>query len=411
MKVWIVNPYGSLPGEAWREYRSAMLAEAYARAGHEVTWWLSNFEHRSKTFRGDGYEERQLENGVNVRIVPTTAYSGHVSLARIRSERNFARNLAQHVRLDPKDKADLIVLAEPSIFYGKFIVEMARSIGAELVADVIDIWPEVFAMILPRPLQGLERVLLAPLYMRRAAILRSCTGIVGVSEDYREIGVRAAPGVPSAVSYWGVDVARVRAAIDSESGEVLQKLGLDAKKPGEVWVIYAGTLGAGYDMESIIQAARAECLVGKSVKFLFAGDGPQRGLLESVCKLPTGNIVYLGRLDPEDLNLIYKYCDIGLSTYLARSTVSMPIKFYDYLAAGIAIVNSLEREIGRLIADHHLGKQYVPGDAESLATAIAVLVDDHASLAVCKENSAALAPKFDQYMQHDAFVKFTESLV
>lgn len=410
MKVWIVNPYGSLPGEAWREYRSAMLAEAYARAGHEVTWWISNFEHRSKTFRSEGYAEQRLETGVNVRIVPTTAYKSHVSVARIRSERNFARHIAERVKANPQDKADLVVLAEPSIFYGKYIVEMARGIGAKLVADIIDIWPEVFAMILPKPLRPFERLLLAPLYMRRAAILRACDGIVGVSEDYRDVGVRSAPSVPSDVSYWGVDVAQMRSAMAAENGGVLQKLGLAPKQPDEVWVIYAGTLGAGYDMESILKAARSERLRGKPVKFLFAGDGPQRGMLESACGEPGGNVVYLGRLDPNDLNLIYKYCDVGLSTYLAHSTVSMPIKFYDYLAAGMATVNSLEREIQRLIANQQLGRQYVPGNADSLAAAIETLVSDRKLLGHCKANSATLAPRFDQYVQHDAFVRFTETL-
>lgn len=410
MKVWIVNPYGSLPGEAWREYRSAMLAEAFARAGHEVTWWLSNFEHRSKKFRCVDYREQQLETGVNVRIVPTTPYTSHVSMARIRSERNFAKNVAARVRANPRDKADLVVLAEPSIFYGKAIVEMARDIGAKLVADIIDIWPEVFAMVLPKPLRPFERLLLAPLYMRRASILRACDGIVGVSEDYRDIGVRAAPSTPSAVSYWGVDVAKMRAAMAQENGGVLRKLGLAEKAPDEVWVIYAGTLGAGYDMESILKAAGSERLRGKPVKFLFAGDGPQRAMLESACAQPGGNVVYLGRLDPDDLNLMYKYCDIGLSTYLAHSTVSMPIKFYDYLAAGIATVNSLEREIQRLIAGKQLGRQYAPGDADSLAQAVEALVTDRALLDACKTNAAELAPRFDQYLQHDAFVRFAESL-
>lgn len=410
MKVWIVNPYGSLPGEAWREYRSAMLAEAYARAGHEVTWWISNFEHRSKKFRSEGYTEQRLETGVNVRIVPTTPYSSHVSVARIRSERNFAKYIAERVKANPQDKADIVVLAEPSIFYGKYVVDMARGIGAKLVADIIDIWPEVFAMILPKPLRPFERMLLAPLYLRRSAILRACQGIVGVSEDYRDVGVRSAPSVPSDVSYWGVDVGQMRAAMAAEDGGVLRKLGLEPKKPDEVWVIYAGTLGAGYDMESILTAARSERLRGKPVKFLFAGDGPQRGMLENACAERGGNVVYLGRLDPNDLNLIYKYCDIGLSTYLAHSTVSMPIKFYDYLAAGMATVNSLEREIQRLIANQQLGRQYLPGNADSLAAAIEALEADRGLLGTCKANSAALAPRFDQYLQHDAFVRFTETL-
>ncbi|WP_026131874.1 glycosyltransferase family 4 protein [Pandoraea sp. B-6] len=410
MKVWIVNPYGSLPGEAWREYRSAMLADAFARAGHEVTWWISNFEHRSKKFRCEGYSERALDSGVKVRIVPTTTYRSHVSVDRIRSERTFACNVAKIAAQTPENKPDIVVLAEPSVFYGKPIVKMAKQFGAKLVADIIDIWPEVFAMILPKAVRPLERLLLAPLYRRRASILKACDGIVGVSEDYRLVGHRAAPSMPSDVSYWGVDVAMMREAMQRENGEVHEKLGLPPKAPGEVWVIYAGTLGAGYDMASILAAAESPRLAGKPVKFLFAGDGPQRPLLEAAGAKTGTNVVYLGRLDPNDLNLLYKYCDIGLSTYLAHSTVSMPIKFYDYLAAGVATINSLDREIKRLIADHELGMQYTPGDGDSLAKAIATLASDPERLARCKANAARLGPRFDQYLQHDAFVRFAEGL-
>lgn len=410
MKVWIVNPYGSLPGEAWREYRSSMLAEAFARAGHDVTWWISSFEHRSKTFRSQKYTELRLPSGVHVRIVPTTAYRRHVSIARIRSEHTFARNVAQIAERWPSDKPDMVVLAEPSVFYAKPIVKMAKRFNAKLVADILDIWPEVFAMTLPKPLRPLQRLLLAPLYCRRAATLRACDGIVGVTEDYRLIGHKSARSVPSEVSYCGVDVNAMREAMQRETGEISAKLRLPAKSAGDVWVIYAGTLGAGYDMASILAAAESATLVGKPVKFLFAGDGPQRPLLEAAGSKANSNVVYLGRLDPDDLNLLYKYCDIGLSTYLAHSTVSIPIKFYDYLAAGIATVNSLDREIKRLIREHELGMQYTPGDGNSLAHAINALVTDQARLNRCKANAAALAPQFDQYLQHDAFVRFAEKL-
>src|SRR5258708_1183278 len=81
MRVWIVEPYGSIPGEAWREYRYALAGRAFAAAGHEVIWWVANFEHRYKKFRTDGtWEDRVVTPGFTVRIVPTTGYSSHVSL-------------------------------------------------------------------------------------------------------------------------------------------------------------------------------------------------------------------------------------------------------------------------------------------------------------------------------------------
>ena len=47
-KVWIVNPYGTLPTEEWSEYRSFKLARELINREYEVTIWMSNFEHRKK---------------------------------------------------------------------------------------------------------------------------------------------------------------------------------------------------------------------------------------------------------------------------------------------------------------------------------------------------------------------------
>ena len=29
MKIWLINPYGTLPGEGWRDWRFTMLADAW----------------------------------------------------------------------------------------------------------------------------------------------------------------------------------------------------------------------------------------------------------------------------------------------------------------------------------------------------------------------------------------------
>ena len=38
--IWLVNPYGPIPGEGWRAYRFNLLGEALAKAGYNVVWCL-----------------------------------------------------------------------------------------------------------------------------------------------------------------------------------------------------------------------------------------------------------------------------------------------------------------------------------------------------------------------------------
>ncbi|MBR1921951.1 MAG: glycosyltransferase WbuB, partial [Kiritimatiellae bacterium] len=87
MRVWIENPFDGLPVEGHRPQRYWLMAEAFARAGHAVTLWTSDFSHATKLPR------RLTQAGPDafaLRLVATRPYARNVSLARIRSHRAYA---------------------------------------------------------------------------------------------------------------------------------------------------------------------------------------------------------------------------------------------------------------------------------------------------------------------------------
>ena len=51
MTVWIQNPFDNLPCEGYRKQRYWLMAEAFARAGHSVVLWTSDFSHGAKAPR------------------------------------------------------------------------------------------------------------------------------------------------------------------------------------------------------------------------------------------------------------------------------------------------------------------------------------------------------------------------
>ena len=85
MHVWLINPYGPLPGEGWRDYRFTYAARALAARGHEVTWWTAAFDHHTKRFR-----EQPSVSGFSIALIPTPAYDRNISLGRLWFERTFA---------------------------------------------------------------------------------------------------------------------------------------------------------------------------------------------------------------------------------------------------------------------------------------------------------------------------------
>ena len=406
--VWIVNPYGSLPTEAWATYRSTMLAETLAARGYEVTQFISNFEHRSKTYRQAAPGGIQVRQGYRIELVPAPRYDRHISLARIRYEREYARRLRDATADRPRP--DVVVLAEPSLFYyGILLRPLLLRARRGLVLDVIDIWPELFALAIPAPLRPLSKPLLAPFFWWRRRLFRRASAIVATSRDYLSIAAALIERpVPLEVVYWSYD-SRPPASSPESVSDVVARL-VAAKGPNDIWALYAGTLGDNYDIPAILELARtlpAALRPGISLKVIVAGDGP----LAEVCRQASGtDLVFVGRLGAADMAAMFRHADIALATYRGESTVAMPIKAFDYLRHGLPIVNSLGRDLGALVRERHVGLNYAPGSAASLSAAVERLARDAGLRARMSASAKQLAETFAPDRQYAKFADLIDRL-
>lgn len=396
MNVWIVNPYGTLPSEGWREYRSAMLARALAARGCTVRWWISDVEHRSKQRRATGLVDPLLPSEVVVEIVPARAYRRNISLGRVLYERSFGDGFARATRDLPAP--DLIVLADPSLFFAGPIVRYARRAGIPFVLDVLDLWPELFAILLPASLRGLGAWLFAPLYRRRDRLVQQAAAVVTVTADYMaEVTRRVAPAKGEVV-YLGVDRATLRPpGPDYRAGATLQ-------------LIYAGTLGEAYDMFTILGAIERLVQAGQPVRFTIAGDGPWQAQVRTLAKQYPQHIAFLGQVPADSLAEHYAAAHVGLASYAPGSTVSMPVKLFDYMAAGLATIGSMEGEAGALLRAG-AGASYRAGSVDALVAAIDRYIADPAALAKARTFSLQKAADFDQNTQHARFAKLVETII
>jgi glycosyltransferase involved in cell wall biosynthesis len=401
MQVWIVCPYGPIPGEGWREFRCTMAARALEADGHQVVWWTSVFEHRSKQFRNTTWEDRRVTGNFTVRLVPTTGYTSHVGLARIRSEQTFARNVKS--RALGEQAPDVIVLSEPALFTSKHILEYARRRNVPVMVDIGDLWPELFDILLPKPIRALGRIVFSPLYRRRRKLLEQVRGYVAVTKDYLAIMQATVRQANAEVAYWGVDVAGVQASIQAPGPT--PPLGEARGGKAEVFAIYAGTLGDNYDIRSMLRAAELLLEAAVPVRLVIAGAGPLESFVRTTIEMrKLTNVTYLGSLPADVLARLYAKCDIALSTYVEASPVAMPIKAFDYLAAGLPMVNSLRRDLGEIVLEQDVGVQYEPENPASLAAGIRRLVEDPSMRARQRANALRLAPAFDWRLQYAHYV-------
>lgn len=405
MRVWIVNPYGTLPSEGWREYRSLLLARALAEHGHEVTWWISSFEHRSKSYRGHGkLSDPLLPAGVRVIGVNSTPYHRNISLQRIRYEISYGREFARMA--ESETPPDVIVMGDPALFFGAPVLRYRERVGCKLILDVIDLWPELFTVALPKVLQPLGHLIFSPLYTRRRNLVRHCDGVAAVSQDYLKVALQGQTiRIPSLVAYLGIDVEKLRSlplnyVLDAQLRKFRANHALVA--------VYAGTLGDAYDMDLLIEAVAKVAQQGHGIAFVIAGDGPRKSDIEACAKKYPHHLIFLGALPSDDLKTLYKNADVGLMTYVSGSTVAMPVKFFDYIAGGLAVINSLERDVDFIISENKLGQNYIASDVSDFLRLLRHYVDNKQELAAAKSNSETIAFDFDCRRQHELYSEFIE---
>jgi len=408
MRVWLINPYGPIRGEGWRDYRFVMLGDALARAGHDCVWWTSNFSHHFKRFRSAAWADIQVRDGFVIRLVPTTGYKSNVSAGRVLRDAVFAWRTYRRGRvLDPPD---CVFYSESPLCLGFAGQKLAAHHGVPVVFDQMDLWPELFEPVFPKWSRALVRLALAPIYESRRRVYERLDAVVSLAGSYLEVPLREAPALqnrPHGVFYNGIDVVLFRALMNGTS------VGGDpwpAKGEKDVWAVFAGSLGVSYDIGALIEAARRTATGAPNLRIIVAGDGPLRPDVEAYAGRSGSNLSYTAALRTEDLCRLYRQCDIGLCTYSARSNVEMPDKFYDYTAAGLAVINSLPGDVRRVIQERGLGLQYRAGDGEDLANALASLVSDAQARRRMAHSAFEVGMTYDRHVQYGALVQFLVSL-
>lgn len=376
-----------------------MLARALAKRGHEVTWFISNFEHRSKSFRNWTKNDIALP-GVSVVCLSARPYSSNISLQRVVYEHSFGISFRRTVSLF--DKPDCVILAEPSTFYGHVVYSYCKINSIPIVIDVLDLWPEMFVSVLPKMLHWARRVIFYPFYNRRKRLFQSAAGIVGCTRAYTAIA-KDQSACPVETVYLGVDV---RAIQDSLGRSDLDEL--IAPFAG-VTFVYAGTLGEKYDIPTVVSAF--EQLIDKcNIRLVIAGAGPCDAIIRDFAGRFPGSVIFLGEVPMDQLPALYARSDVGICCYSPGSTVEMPVKFFDYLAAGLAVLTSLGGEIGEIV-DRGVGLTYTPNDVVSLVRAIESVILNKTQLERMKARSRTISCEYDQAEQHERFAKFVECVV
>jgi len=422
LSIWIVNPFDDIPGEGLPPLRYWSLARVLAGRGHEVVWWSADWSHRRKESRTPprGLEE---EEGFAVRLVAVRPYRKNISLGRLRSHRDFGRSFeriaTELVAAGRLDRPDVILASLPPLEGPEAATRLARRLDATLVVDVMDVWPDTFARLLPGP-EWLRKTL-SPLFLgrltaRRRAIVDAADALSSCAESYfAQIPEATVGDRPRHVCHLGAWVAEFppppRVIHHVPSGEAGAGPASGTARP--LACVYAGSLEAGQDLDTLLAAVRQLSAESVPATIHVAGMGRLEPALRAAAEASSGScrLKMHGLLGRSDYVRLLSQCDVGLVLVKPESLVAVPYKACDYAAAGLAIVNALPGELGRLIDEYHAGVPYTAGRGDSLAAAIAGLAGDERRLLEMRQGARRLAEaKFDREKTYASFADWLEAL-
>jgi glycosyltransferase involved in cell wall biosynthesis len=422
LTVWLVNPFDDIPGEDLPPLRYWTLARILAARGHDVTWWSGTWSHRRKAVRAVPLGIREDE-GFSVRLVATPPYTKNVSLARLRSHREFGRTFErlanEAVASRQLERPDIIVASLPPLESPEAALRLARRMDATLVVDVQDLWPETFERLVPGPAfirKPLTSLLFGGMHRRRRELLAAADGTSTATHTYADTVLRDAPtDRPRHVCYVGAYLQEFAApprAIDPvpPAGGATTAAAATFEP---IQCVYAGSLGTGQDLDALVAAARALSTAGTRAVLHVAGTGPLEPMLRAAAAAQRGSceLQVHGLLPRGGYVKLLASCDVGLVLVKPESLVAVPNKAADYAAAGLALVNALPGELAGLIETHAAGVSYAAGDGGSLARAITDLAADRRRLLALRAGARRLAAAaFDRESTYPAFVDWLETL-
>jgi len=185
------------------------------------------------------------------------------------------------------------------------------------------------------------------------------------------------------------------------------KLGLD----GAPVISFVGGFQYWHGLDQLAKSFAQVLPEVPQAKLLLVGDGPARASIEqSVTELGIEPAVIITGLVPHnDVPKILAAADIAVIPYppLPKELWFSPLKLYEYMAAGKAIVASRAGQIAEVIQDGHNGLLVESGDVAGLAQAMIKLLKDPAKREQLGRNARQQAIKHHSW---DHYIKRLEEI-
>lgn len=401
-RIAIYTQDAKLGNEVKGATRYVYLATLLHEHGYDVDFITSGFQHWEKRQRDVEHFDAGTD-AYTIRFIEEPFYPKNMCPQRIWAHHVVAKRVSEY--FDEHHDYDLIYCQIPPNDVAREIGKAAHKFNIPFVVDVNDLWPEAFRVALDVPV--LSDVLFAPFYRQARAVYQMADAVVGTSDEYRERGLRdARAGIPSETVYVGNQLCEFDAGVSVNAPQI-------DKPTGDIWVSYAGTLSACYDLETLVKAMALVQKTHPEAILQILGDGSERDNLKAVAHSCGAEVVFHGYLPYSQMAAWLSKSDITINSLVEKAAQSIVTKIGDYLAAGKPMVNtSCSKEFRAKVEADGFGVNVKPGDAEGMASVLIDLIEDSSRRTQMGERARAIAEEqFDRPHSYLKTVRLIEGLI
>lgn len=402
MKILYFHQYFSTPlGAAGT--RSYEMAKRLVAKGHEVTIICGSSKTGNTGINTQFKFGKRVGYAEGIRIIEwNLAYSNHDPIYKrvitFLKYSIFSSLLVFTINYD-------LVLASSTPLTAAIPGILARWIKRKkFIFEVRDLWPE-----LPKALGMRNPLLLGCMAALEKSAYLSAQSLIGLAPGIVDGIRKQVPHKP---------IAMIPNGSDFKVFDSIKKKGRPCGvSESDLFVIYAGTHGVANGLEAVIQVAiELEKRKRKDIKMVLVGSGKTKSfLIKEVNQWNLKQVLFLDPLPKTELASLFAGADLGLQIlsdipefYYGTS----PNKFFDYIAAGLPVLNNYPGWLSNIIRQHRCGYAVKANDAILFANALEHAADNRDQLKEMGIRARLLAEsEFSREKLGGEFVNWIEASV
>jgi glycosyltransferase involved in cell wall biosynthesis len=175
----------------------------------------------------------------------------------------------------------------------------------------------------------------------------------------------------------GVDVQRFRPYPETRAA-LRASLGADTNP----LLIFVGSFYGWHDVTTLLEAFAQTLVRRPAARLTLVGDGEQRQAMQQrAIELGIGSAVHFtGAVPHTEVPQLVGAADIAVAPYpmMQQALWLSPMKLFEYMAAGLAVIASDVGQLGEVVNDGNNGLLTPPGNAAAMAAAMQRLIDEPA---------------------------------